>query len=345
MLGFAPAGSVTAQDACADLAGQVAAQEQALDDLRNEALPSLQQANLSAAGVLGDLVAVAAQGDVALLTPEIAATDGALAAQIGAEMAQTASGADSQESASFARDLPNRVLDWQARLATLQPVATYSANLTALFSAVQSLSQVSAQAQAAVALRDSLSQALAACQSANPQMPALGCGLTYFGLDRSTPQAVLKTAVPALPGGAKPGDQWTNTTDYTTSDGSQVEAVDTYTCTNDGATKVGRAAVQTFPDGSSAQWGEQNYVGTLWPKTISPGASWQWQAVQYSGDPGGDAYEEMWNVTVTSGTRELVQLAQGRFEAIELHMEEDIQQPDGGSQHFSWDEWYARPQP
>src|SRR5262249_45718248 len=114
----------------------------------------------------------------------------------------------------------------------------------------------------------------------------------------------------------------------------------------DGATKVGRTAVESYPDGTTVQWGERNYSGTIWPKTIARGASWQWQAVQYSSDPAGvePDYEEMWNVTVHDAARELLQLPHGTFEAIQLHMEEDVLQPDGQTQHFSWDEWYARPQ-
>lgn len=346
VMSFAPVGAVAAQDACADLAGQVAAQEQALDGLRSEALPWLLQANRSAAGAVGELSAVAAQGNVPLITPELAATDGALAAQIGLEMAQFASGAETEDSVSFARDFANRILDWQLRLASLQPVAPNTANLTALLSAAESLTQYSGQAQAALALRDGLSQALAACQSAHPQTPALGCGLTYFGLDRSTPQPALRSGVPALPAGAKPGDQWTSATEYTTAEGAQVQAVDTYTCTNDGATKVGRSAIQTDPDGSTVQWDDANYVGTLWPKAIAPGAAWQWQAMQFFGDSAAaDSAAETWNVSVHEAARESLQLPQGKFEAIQLHMEEDVVQPDGDTQHFSWDEWYARPQP
>jgi hypothetical protein len=71
-------------------------------------------------------------------------------------------------------------------------------------------------------------------------------------------------------------------------------------------------AVQSFPDGSTAIWGERNYIGTLWPKTITPGASWQWHTVQFSSDPAGDEadYEETFNVTVNDAGREVLILPQ-----------------------------------
>jgi len=341
---LAPFAEADAQDPCANLADQIAAQDQALDNLKNDALPWLKQASVSAATVPGELASVAAQGDVPILTPDLASTDGALAAQVGAEMDVFSSDADALDSASLATDLSSRLLDWQGRLAVLQSVAAYSAGLASMFSAMQYLGQNSSEAQAALSLRESLSQSLATCQAANANLPALGCGLTYFGLDRSTSPAVLKPAVPALPSGAQPGDQWSDSVSYDAGQGSTVDRVDTFTCIGDGATKVGATAVQSYPDGSTVQWGESNYTGTLWPKTIPPGASWEWQASQYYGTPdAGDA--ETWNVTVDDAGRESLQLPQGNFEAIRLHMEEDIVQPDGETQHVAWDEWYARPVP
>jgi len=336
---------VHAQDACGDIANQIAAEEQTLEQLQLQAVPWLQQAGSSGPAVAGELVTAAAQGQTPILTPPLADVDGATAAQIGAEMAEVASEADKQDGTAFARTLVQRIPDWQAALTPLQPLAAYSTNLDVLLSSGQSLTQVSTQAQAALGLRDNLSQSLAACQSANSQTPALGCGLTYFGLDRSTPQPTLKSAIPALPSGATPGDEWTDATSYATSDGSTVDSDDTYTCTGDGATKVGRTATQTFPDGSTTQWGERDYVGTLWPRSIAPGASWMWQAVQYFGSPDTPADEETWKVTVHDAQREPLNLPQGKFEAIQLHMEEDIVGADSATQHVSWDEWYAQPQP
>ena len=49
---------------------------------------------------------------------------------------------------------------------------------------------------------------------------------------------------------------------------STVDTVDTYRCAADGAAKVGRTALQSFLDGSTIAWGERDYRGTLWPRTI-----------------------------------------------------------------------------
>ena len=199
---------------------------------------------------------------------------------------------------------------------------------------------MSAEAQAALAIRTQLASALAACRATTAGLPALGCGLTYFGLDRNASPPALRPAVPSLPAGAQPGDQWQASMTQTTSEGATVDFVDPFTCTTDGASKVGRTAVQTNADGSTDQWGERDYVGTLWPKMIAPGATWSWQAVQYVG---AEDQGEQWTVQVQDAGRETLRLPQGTFQAIRLHLEEDIVQSDGQTQHVAWDEWYAQP--
>src|SRR5579859_53880 len=332
---------VRAQDACGDLANQLAAQDRALSDAEVAALPWLKQASVSSASVAPELAALAASGTDPTLTPQLASTYGALAAQVGGEMDLFASGADAQDSAMFASDLASRLLDWESRLAALQPLRASSPSLSAMLGAVQSLDPILGQAQAALALHNSLADALATCQAGASPLPTLGCGITYFGLDRTTTPPTLRSAVPALPSAAQQGARWDDTTDQTTSEGATVHIVDTYTCNADGASKIGRSAVQTDPDGTTSQWGERDYSGTLWPKTIRPGAAWSWQAVQFLDSD----YTETWSVQVRDAGREALSLAQGEFEAIQLHMEEDIVGSDGGAQHYAWDEWYAQPKP
>jgi hypothetical protein len=250
-------------------------------------------------------------------------------------------------------DLSDRLSNWQARLALVRSLAPYSAGLQAFDAAFQTLIQGSAEAEASLAIRNDLSKQLAACQQTDPSgAAARGCGLPYYGLDRSGAQPSLKAAVPGLRPEFQAGDQWDDqsTADVATQQGatpvvSSLTTVDTYRCVPDGTTKVGRTAVQAFPDDSTIAWGERNYEGTLWPKTISLGATWQWHAVQYSKDPDGVQadYEETWNVTVADVGREMLALPEGSFEAIHLQLEQDVLQPDGQTQHFSWDEWYAGP--
>jgi hypothetical protein len=314
-----PSRAGLADEPCSDLANQIAAQDQQLEQVKNDAGIWLRQASQSALVVPAEL---------AVSTPELAQAYGALAAQVGAEMDLFANTADQD---TFLPSLSDHVVDWQSRLAPLLGVASSSPSLLIVSSALQSLSLDGAQALATLALRNDFSKQLVACQQ--PSTPVLGCGLTYFGLDRANPEPRPRSAVPGLPADAAPGAQW----DYATSS-DMVEFVDTYRCASDGATKVGRSAIQTFPDGTTTTWGERDYVGTLWPKTIAPGATWHWQTIQYSGD-----YEEIMNVTVQDAGREQITLPQGGFEAIQLHFEEDVLQPENQSQHFSWDEWYARP--
>jgi hypothetical protein len=356
ILGFSalvPGQAMAADDPCGDLANQVAMSDHELDQARLTALGWLQQAGQSAPLVLPDLVGGAVQGSIPDLTPELAQTHGALVAQVGVEMQGLANSADTGDAASFLTQLGDRLSDWQARLALVRALAPYSAGLQSFDAVFQTLMQSSAEAQASLAIHDVLSKQLATCQQTNPSGGATqGCGLTYYGLDRSGTQPSLRPAVPGLRPELQSGDQWDDqsTADVPTRQGetpivASVTTVDTYRCVPDGATKVGRTAVETLPDGSTIAWGERNYVGTLWPKTISPGATWQWHAVQYSKDPDGVQadYEEIWNVAVADVGREMLALPEGSFEAIQLHLEEDILQPDAQTQHFSWDEWYARP--
>jgi len=346
---------LAADDPCAELAGQVASADQQLDRSKADASAWLRQAGQSALVVGPELVVAAQQDSIPTLPPELAQTYGALAAQVGTEMDLFAGSADGVGSADFLTELSSHLLDWHARLAALAQVAMYSASLQAFNAAVQTLDQVSAVSQGDVAIRANLAKALADCQQQHPAAPgpgvALGCGLTYYGLDRSGGQPRLRSAIAALPQNAQPGDQWDNrlVADVQTTSGgapavANVVTVDTYRCVADGATKVGRSAVQSNPDGSTDVWGERNYQGTLWPKVIAPGATWQWQAVQYTSDPEGVQadYEEFWTVTVQDVGREMLVLPDGRFEAIHLQYEEDVLQPDGNTPHFSWDEWYAR---
>ena len=118
LVALAPVSAARAQDPCAGLADQIAAQDQALDSLKADAAAWLRQASVSSAGVGAELTSVAAQGDVPILTTDLASTYGALAAQIGAEMDLFASSADAQDGTSFAGDISSPVLDWQGRLAT-----------------------------------------------------------------------------------------------------------------------------------------------------------------------------------------------------------------------------------
>src|SRR5438552_1939559 len=80
-----------------------------------------------------------------------------------------------------------------------------------------------------------------------------------------------------------------------------------------GLSKVGRQAVQTFGDGTTAAWGEANYQGVLYPRSISPAAAWDWSAVQWSGDP---SSAETWDTHVADVGRETV----GAVELIHLHV-------------------------
>jgi hypothetical protein len=138
------------------------------------------------------------------------------------------------------------------------------------------------------------------------------------------------------------GGQWEVHFTYPADGGSSgpsiVEVVDTWSCTDRGLAKVGRNAIQTFGDGSSVSWGEENYQGVLYPRTLAPGAQWDWSAVQWSGDPTDAAGSETWHAHVADVGRETVTWPDGAYDIDHLHVTTVTE-----TTTFESDEYLAQP--
>jgi hypothetical protein len=170
---LAPATVSRAQDsgACGDLSQQIASTGKDLDQLQQDALPWLVQAGQFGPVAVGDLLLAAEQGQPGL-TPGLAASYGATAAQVGAAIDGWRSANDGSPSDQYWRDLANMLSTWETLFSTLAPVQDVVPSLVGMSTAFSQLDQLSAQAQGDLALQDALSSQLQDCQAANmPPMP------------------------------------------------------------------------------------------------------------------------------------------------------------------------------
>jgi hypothetical protein len=311
---FAPGNVHAAQAACDSLAQQVAAADHDLDNLQQSATPLLLQAATLGAVASADVLAAA--NTIPGETPELAQLDAALLVQIGMLAQQAANqSAGAPADAFFSNALATALPSMETTLVQLQRVLPFVQSAQVLQGQVQELRLTASKAQATQQLRDDLRNSLQTCQrGADP------CPLPLMRADRS----VSPPALQPLWGGAPNetvidtgGGQWEVHFNYPadggTSGPSIVEVVDTFSCSDQGLSKVGRQALQTFGDGTTAAWGEANYQGVLYPRSISPGASWDWTAVQWSGDP---SIFETWHTHVADVGRESV----GAVALIHLHV-------------------------
>jgi hypothetical protein len=311
---FAPGSVHAAQAACDSLAQQVAAADHDLDNLQLSATPLLLQTatlgSVASAGVL------AAANTIPGETPELAQLDAALLVQIGMlaqQAANQSSGAPAD--AFFANAVATALSSIETTLVQLQRVLPFVQSAQVLQGQVQELRLTASKAQATQQLRDDLRNSLQTCQrGADP------CPLPLMRADRSVSPPTLRPLWSQALNEAlvdTGGGQWEVHFNYPadggTSGPSSVEVVDTFSCSDQGLSKVGRQAVQTFGDGTTAAWGEANYQGVLYPRSISPGAAWDWTAVQWSGDP---SSAENWQTHVAAVGSETV----GGVELIHLHV-------------------------
>jgi hypothetical protein len=160
-----------AQGACDDLAQQVGATQQQLDQAKQDVQPWLMQAIQYSNIAPSELAAAAAQGGIPGLTPDLAATYGALIAQVGAQISTWASSNGNTDSASYLRDLISQVQQWEGTLGTLAPVQGSVASLVGLSAVFGQLDQLLAGDQATLAILDSLSAQLQACQAGQSGAP------------------------------------------------------------------------------------------------------------------------------------------------------------------------------
>ena len=159
-----PALTVRAQDegSCDDLAAQLQSTNDELDQLQQQSGAWLAQASQFASVVPSDLL-VAAQNGAPDLSPEVAATLGATALQLGANIdAWRVGGHD-----AYWDGLTNNLGAWESIYASLVPFTAYSGGLAGLGSALTELDQLVAREAGDAAQRDSLSSALADCQAAS----------------------------------------------------------------------------------------------------------------------------------------------------------------------------------
>jgi hypothetical protein len=149
---------------CDDLASQVDATSRQLDQEQQNAQPWLIQAGRAAPIVLGELTAVALRG-APDLTPDLAGSLGAIAAQVGAQIDGW------RNSGGSIRDLPAQLNGWEITLVSLVPFVNDSANLIILNTALMQLDQVAANVIADGAILDDLNSQLQDCQRQNPPPP------------------------------------------------------------------------------------------------------------------------------------------------------------------------------
>jgi hypothetical protein len=168
-----PALIVRAQDEgnCDDLASQLQSTNDELDQLQQQSGAWLAQASQFAAVVPSDLL-VAAQNGAPDLSPEVAATLGATALQLGANIDAWRVGSHD----AYWDGLANNLGAWEGIYASLVPFMAYSGGLAGLGSALTELDQLVAREEGDAAQRDSLSSALADCQAHSAPSPEAGGG-------------------------------------------------------------------------------------------------------------------------------------------------------------------------
>ena len=158
---------------CDDLAQQIAAEARDLDQLQADALPWLISAGQFGALAPSDLSVAALQG-LPGLTPGLAQSSGAIAAELGALIDAWRSSHATSASASYWHELSDSLGAWDSRFSPLIPFQGSVASLVGLSTALGQLDQLAARAQADLALEDSLNSALQDCQAQTPPPDTAG---------------------------------------------------------------------------------------------------------------------------------------------------------------------------
>jgi hypothetical protein len=310
----APGSVHAAQAACDSLAQQVTAADHDLEGMQQSATPQLLQA--ASLGAVASANVLASANTIPGETPELAQLDVALLVQIGM-LAQQAANQSSGLAADafFSNVLASALPNMETSLVQLQRVVPFVQSAQVLQGLVQDVRLTASKAQATQQLRDDLRTSLQACQGNTDP-----CPLPFMRADRSVSPPGLRPLWSQAPdetlvdmGGGQWEVHFAYPADGGTSGPSIVDVVDTFSCTDQGLAKIGRQAVQTFGDGTTAAWGEDNYQGVLYPRSIAPGSAWDWTATQWSGDPG---IAETWHTHVSDVGRETV----GSVELIHLHV-------------------------
>lgn len=169
--GFLSAGSMHAQDACDDLNQQVASAQQQVDQDRADADELLQQVAPLAAIAPAQLLEAASQGNLPGVTPDVAASFGAIVNQIGAQVTAWEIAHGSLASTDYLRDLLNQLAGWEGQFAALTPVQAYVPSLVQFGALLSLLEQNVGSAQGDLAMLDDLNATLQQCQ-ANAAAPA-----------------------------------------------------------------------------------------------------------------------------------------------------------------------------
>jgi hypothetical protein len=167
LLATAPAVGARQQSAadCQDLTDQIGEANQQLDQLKQDAFGWLVQSGQYAQSVPLELAGAAQQGGLPFLTPELAASDGGLAALVAAQIDAWREANDQVPSGDYLRDLGGQLVNWRSTLAILAPVQAASPSLTLLDTAFSQLDQVVAGATADQALIDGLNSQLQDCNA------------------------------------------------------------------------------------------------------------------------------------------------------------------------------------
>jgi hypothetical protein len=154
-----------AQSSCDDLAQQVQSAQQQVDQDRADAQQILQQIAPLVATAPAELLALASQGALPGVSPDAAASFGAIVTQIGAQIATWQAGNEQTASDAYLRDLLTQLAGWEGQYAGLTPVQPVVPSLVQLSNVFSQLDQTVGQAQADLAILDSLSGALQDCQA------------------------------------------------------------------------------------------------------------------------------------------------------------------------------------
>jgi hypothetical protein len=160
----APAAHAQSGSPCDDLRQQIDAINQDLDQLKNDSLPLLFEAQQLAAVAPSETQVIASEGVSPLLTPETAGLYGAAAATVGAEVGSWQAVNGTAASAAYVRDLAITAFNWYSTFIGLTaPVQGFVPSLSGLASTLANLQLLGTKAQADLGQRDAFSQALQDC--------------------------------------------------------------------------------------------------------------------------------------------------------------------------------------
>jgi hypothetical protein len=165
-IGLAPA-ATRAQNNCDDEAAQVAAQQQQVADEQAQAESLLDQVTPLAASAPAELLAAAGLATLPGVTPETAASFGAIVAQIGAQIGTWQAANTQTGSAAYLQDLSGQLQTWETQYAGVAPVQAAVPSLVQISSIFSQLEQTVGQVQGDLALLDNFQQQLQKCENDN----------------------------------------------------------------------------------------------------------------------------------------------------------------------------------